>query len=474
MIDQETKTVIEEMFRRAKAAQAEYSAKPSQEMYDKVSRACGKTVYDNAEILAKEAVAETRMGSVEGKIGKMKMSMTAIWHYQKDKPSTGPIGWKKGKLDVDCILEIAKPAGIVGAVMPSTNPTANIGANTMQALKGGNAIIICPHPGAKNVSLHCADLIRQAIEKLGAPADLVQCGPNPTIEATQLVMSMSDVVVATGGPGMVKAANESGTPNFGVGQGNCQIIVDRGFQDQFDQIAADSILCRSWDSGIPCTSDQTIIVPEEDKEAIIAAYDRQGAFIIRDKEHVDKLREILFTQNPKTGEYAMNRAYVGKPVQEVGAAIGLEIPADKKTILCEIHKFGPEELLCKEKLTVVTNIISYASDWAEGVNIAKTNLYMEGTGHSTDIYTHNKDHEMYAALEIPVCRLIVNRNNLACSGEPYHTNGLVSTHGLGCGFWQGNITSEHVNFSHLLNITRVIYTVPYEGKELTDEEIWAE
>jgi len=474
MTEQETKKVIEEMFEKARKAQVAFSARPSQEMYDKVSRACGKTVYDNAKLLAEEAVAETNMGSVEGKIGKMQMSMTAIWHYQKDKPSTGPIGWKKGKLDVDCILEVAKPAGVVGAVMPSTNPTANIGANTMQALKGGNAIIVCPHPAAKNVSTHCTNLIREAIGKLGAPEDLVQCVADPSILATQLVMSMSDVVVATGGPGIVKAANESGKPSFGVGQGNCQVVIDRGFRDDFDKIAEGSIISRSWDSGIPCTCDQTVIVPDEDKEALINAYERQGAFIIRDKEYVNKLRSILFVKDEKTGGYAMNRAYVGKPVQEVGRAIGLEIPDGKKIILCTIDKFGKDELLCKEKLTVVTNIISYVGDWAEGVHIAKTNLLVEGAGHSTDIYTHDKDHEMYAALEIPVCRLIINNSNLACSGEPYHTNGLVSTHGLGGGFWQGNITSEHVNYSHLLNITRMVYTVPYNGVELTHEEIWAE
>lgn len=170
----------------------------------------------------------------------------------------------------------------------------------------------------------------------------------------------------------------------------------------------------------------------------------------------------------------MNRAYVGKPIKEIGEAIGVDVPDGKRTFLVAIDKYGKDELLCKEKLTVVTNIITYKEGWEEAVHIAKTNLLMEGAGHSTDIYTKDKDHELYAGLEIPVCRLIINNNNLACSGEPYHSNGLISTHGLGGGFFQKNITSEHVNFSHMLNITRMVYTVPYDKEELTPEEIWAE
>ncbi|MCI8993416.1 MAG: aldehyde dehydrogenase family protein [Eubacterium sp.] len=474
MNDQETREYIARLLKKARVAQTAYSDHPTQAVYDKAARACAKTVYDNAEQLAVEAVEETKMGSVEGKVAKMQMSMTAQWHWTKDKKSTGVLGWKTGKLDVNCILEIAKPAGVICAVMPSTNPTANIGSNTMQALKGGNAIIICPHPSAKNVSLHCTDMIRASLKKLGVPEDLVQCVAEPSILATQECMSACNLVVATGGPGIVDAANRSGTPNYGVGQGNCQVIVDRGMNEKFDFIAEGSITCRSWDSGIPCTSDQTVIVPEEDKEEIMAAYDRHGAVVITDKVKVDKMREILFTKNEKTGEYAMNRAFVGKPIKEIGEAIGVEVPEGKRTFLVEIEKYGEEELLCKEKLTVVTNIITYKKDWEEAVHIAKTNLLMEGAGHSTDIYTNDKDHELYAGLEIPVCRLIINNNNLACSGEPYHSNGLVSTHGLGGGFFQGNITSEHVNFSHMLNITRMVYTVPYFGKELTPEEIWAE
>ena len=474
MTEMETKTYIDELMEKARAAQAIYSDHPTQERYDKAARACAKTVYDNAKELAEEAVAETKMGSVEGKIAKMQMSMTAQWHWTKQQKSTGVLGWKKGKLDVDCILEIAKPAGVICAVMPSTNPTANIGANTMQALKGGNACIIYPHPSAKNVSLHCTEMIRKALKEVGVPEDLVQCVEDPSIIATQACMTASDLVVATGGPGIVDAANRSGTPNYGVGQGNCQVIVDRGMNDQFDFIAEGSITCRSWDSGIPCTSDQTVIVPEEDKEEIMAAYDRHGAVVITDKEKVDKMREILFTKNEKTGEYAMNRAYVGKPIKEIGEAIGVDVPDGKRTFLVAIDKYGKDELLCKEKLTVVTNIITYKEGWEDAVHIAKTNLLMEGAGHSTDIYTKDKDHELYAGLEIPVCRLIINNNNLACSGEPYHSNGLISTHGLGGGFFQKNITSEHVNFSHMLNITRMVYTVPYDKEELTPEEIWAE
>lgn len=204
---------VEGLVHNARVAQAIY-ADANQQQLNKAARAVARVVYDNAVVFAEEAVAETGMGTVEGKILKQKSAMTSQWCYTRDKKSTGVIGWEQGKLDVDCILKIAKPIGVVAAVMPVTNPTTTMGANAMYALKSGNAIIVCPHPRAKNVSLHCANLMREALVKIGMPADLVQCVEEPSIEATGAVMHAADVVVATGGTGMVVAANSSGNPSF--------------------------------------------------------------------------------------------------------------------------------------------------------------------------------------------------------------------------------------------------------------------
>lgn len=473
MANTDVTMIVQEMLKKARVAQVSYG-NSTQKQIDKAARICAKTVYDNAEILAEEAVAETNMGSVEGKIGKMQTAMKAAWQFTKGEKSTGVIGWEKGKLDVDCILKIAKPAGVIAAVTPSTNPTANIGFNSMQVLKGGNAVIFCPHPSAKNVSLHCVQMVRDNLEKAGFSPDLVQCVAEPTIETTQEVMKVCDLNVATGGAGMVKAALSCGKPSFGVGQGNCQALVDKGMNDMFDEIAEGTVFNRQFDSGIPCTGEQSIIVPEKDKEEMIAAFERAGTFVIRDKETVDKMRNLLFLKNEETGEYTMNRHAVGRPAQELGERVGIQVPEGKKILMLVLDNYGKDELLCREKLCVVSNLISYSGDWEECVHIAKSNLLVEGTGHSADIYTKNEDHQLHAGLELPVCRLIVNMSNLATFGVPYSGVGLIPTHGLGCGFWQGNTTGEHVNFEHFLNITRVVYKVESGIPELSTEEVWAE
>ncbi len=239
------------------------------------------------------------MGTVEGKIGKMHTAMTAGWQFTKSRKSTGVIGWEKGKLDVDCILKIAKPAGVIAAVTPSTNPTANIGFNSMQVLKGGNAVIFCPHPSAKNVSLHCVQMIRDNLEDAGFSPDLVQCVAEPSIETTQEMMKVCDLNVATGGAGMVKAALSCGKPSFGVGQGNCQALVDKGMNDMFDEIAQGSFSTASSTAAFPARVSRRSLFGE-DKEEVIAAFERAGAFIIRDKETVDKMRHILFVKHQKT------------------------------------------------------------------------------------------------------------------------------------------------------------------------------
>ena len=456
---------------KARAAQAVY-AEFTQEQLNKVARICAKTVYDNAEVFAKEAVEETRMGTVEGKILKQKSAMTSQWHYTKDKISKGVVGWEQGKLDVDCILKIAKPVGVICGVMPSTNPTTNMGANAMQALKGGNALIVCPHPRAKKVSIHCAEMLRKAIADLGAPADLIQCIEEPTMELTQAAMHACDLVMATGGTGVVEAANSSGNPSLGVGQGNCQVVIDKGMQDKFDALSAAAVINRAWDSGIPCTGEQSIILPACDEREILAAFERNGAFVISDPDQVDLIRSALFDVDAN-GKYTLNRDHVGRSVQELGKCVGIEVPDDKKTIMVKVTKYGKDEPLCREKLCPVSAFIAYEGEWEEAVHIAKTNLLMEGAGHSSDIYTNSEEKQLYAGNELPVCRLIVNNANSVVGGEPYFTNGMVATSGVGCGVWQKNILKENLTFAHLLNYTRMYYTVP--GKETpTDEEIWAE
>jgi len=464
--------IARELIMKARAAQEVY-ATFSQKQFDKAARAAAKTVYDNAELFAREAVEETQMGNFHWKVYKKKNGMRNQWLYTKDKKSKGVIGWEKGKLDVDCILKIAKPAGVVGAITPCPSPVSTLGSNAMQALKGGNAIIICPHPKAKNVCFHAGELIREELTKLGAPADLVQVVKEPSIAMTNAVISLVDVVVATGGPSMVKAAYSSGNPSFGVGQGNCQLLIDTGANEMFDDLAEKTISNRIYDDGLPCTGEQTIIMPESDKDAILDAFERHGAFVINDEKIVDKIRVAIFDYHEETGTYTLAPKYAGMTPTNLGKDIGFKVPEDTKILIFKLTKYGAEEPLCKEKLLSICGYITYSGEWSECVKIAKANLSVEGAGHTSVVWSNNKENQLYAGMEIPVCRLSINNSNVASTGGPYSSTGMVPTGGLGCGFWGGNAISENFNYSFLLNYTRLIYTV--EGKPMpSDEEIWSE
>lgn len=460
---------VDSLFEKARAAQAVF-AQSTQEQLNRAARACAKAVYDNAEMFAKEDFEETGMGRYESKVKRNLDGPRAQWYYTKDKKSTGVIGWEKGKLDQECIIKIAKPVGIVAGVSPVTNPVQNMASNGMQALKCGNAIIFCPHPRAKNVSNHAGRVIREALAAVGAPVDIVQVVEDPSIAYTGEIMKRADAIVATGGPGMVYAAAASGTPSMGVGQGNCQVVIDEGMSDKFDDITAGILDSRTYDGGILCTGEQTVFAPVEDKDALIKAFDQNGAFILTDKEAVDKLRAILFID--RDGRTAPNPKYVGLTAQQIGEAIGIEVPENKAAIVPLITEYAENEDLCREKLCPITSLYLYEGKFEDAVAMAKANLLMEGAGHSSDVYSNNRDHQIYAGLELPVCRLVVNNNNFYAGGGQYNT-GMVPTSGLGCGFWGRNTIRENLNYEHLLNYTRMIFTV--DGVQPpTDEEIWAE
>ena len=460
---------VDKLFEKAKTAQAAFEGS-TQEQLDKAARACVKAVYDNAEMFAKEDFDETKMGRYEAKVQRNLNGTKSQWYYTKNKKSTGIIGWEKGKLDTDCIIKIAKPIGIVAAVCPVTNPVQGMASNVMQAVKCGNAVIVCPHPHAKNVANHAGAVIREYLSATGAPVDLVQVVENPSIEYTGEIMKRADAIVATGGPGMVQAAAATGTPSMGVGQGNCQVVIDVGMRDRFDDITAGILSSRTYDGGILCTGEQTVFIPENDKEAFLDAFDTNGAYILSDTMTIDRLRECLFID--RDGRTAPNPAYVGLTAQQLGESIGVEIPENKAAIVVMISDYAEKENLCREKLCPVTAVYPYAGDFKEAVAMAKANLLMEGTGHSSDVYSLDKNNQIYAGIELPVCRLVVNNNNFYAGGGQFNT-GMVPTSSLGCGFWGRNTIGENLTFEHLLNYTRMIFTV--DGiQDPTDEEIWAE
>ena len=449
---------IQSLVDRAQAAQQEFETY-SQEQVDKAVRAIGKIIYDNGEMLAKMAVEETHMGTYEDKIVKNKAKAKIVWYRLKGVKSRGIIRY----LDNIGIVEVAKPIGVIGCVAPTTNPTMTPNHNAMIALKGGNAIIVCPHPRAKLTGVKTVELMRQALKEIGHPEDLIQVVHEPTIEASSLVMSMCDACISTGGPGMVKAAYSSGKPAFGVGAGNVQSLVDTDVD--LAQAAAKIARSRTYDNGVLCTCEQCIHIPAEKLDEMVELLKAQGAAYIGEDKDVDALRKAMFP----TG--SIDKNVVGSTPVAIAAKAGLTVPANTRFLLVKLTKGGKEDDLSREKLCPVLCICPYDT-WESAVDMAAKNLYNEGAGHSAVLHSNNKAHVEYAAVRLPVSRIGVNLVGSSGLGGGFDC-GLNPTATLGCGTWGNNSLSENLWWHHLVNISRIAYQMP-DNPVPTDEEIWAE
>ncbi len=449
--------MINQMIENARIAQKEFEGF-NQEQVDQIVREIGKVVYDHAELLARMAVDETGMGVYDHKVAKNKGKSKVIWNDLRDKKSVGEISYNK---DTN-IVEIAKPIGVVGAVTPTTNPIVTPMCNSMFALKGRNAIIIAPHPRAKKCSAYTVELINERISQLGAPKNLIQIITEPSVELTNQLMQAVDVVVATGGMGMVKAAYSSGKPAFGVGAGNVQVIIDRDVN--FMETAAKMIDGRAFDNGIICSGEQTVIAHEDDYNEVIAAFEANGAFFVRDADTHNKLKATIFD-----GAH-LNKDVVGQSVQKIAELAGVSIPEGTRVILLEAAGIGNADILCKEKMCPVMSTFKYKT-FEEAVQIAKTNLELEGNGHSAGIHSNNLENIKYAGTTLSVSRLVVNAPSSTTAGGSLF-NGFAPTTTLGCGSWGNNSISENFTYKHLINISR-IGMVRENAVAPTDEQIWA-
>lgn len=445
------------MIEKARAAQKKYEAF-NQEQVDAIVRATAKAINDHAEELAHLDFEETAMGNFEHKLMKTSGRPKVFWYHLKNKKSRGILRY----LDDVGIVEVAKPLGIIGSITPVTSPVLTPLHNTMIALKGGNAVIICPHPRAKKIGGRVVDLMSEAIRPLGAPENLIQIISEPTMELSTLVMQTTDVCISTGGGGLVKVAYSSGKPAFGVGAGNVQCLVDRGMDTE--DVVEKVIQSRMFDNGIPCGAEQFIHCPREKFDEFADAFGKLDAYYIGEADKVDRIRQTAFPGG------AMNKDMVGKLPFEIAKAAGIDIPESTRVLALKVEKYGKDEPLAKEKLFPVIALRAYDT-WEEAVDCAETNLDMEGKGHSTMIHSNDKDHVEYAALKLSVSRFGVNQSSSKCVGGTL-TNGLAPTGTLGCGSWGNNSISENLDYHHMMNVSRIVYEIP-DAVVPTDEEIWA-
>lgn len=440
---------VEELIARSKAAQKQFEF-ATQEQADAASRMIFRVVYENAEMLGPLAAEETRMGSAQDKIAKCRNKSSLIWNNIKDKKTVGVIR----RLEETRMLEIAKPMGVVASVVPSTNPVVTPMSNAGFALKTRNSIIFAPHPRAVKCTRLLVDMFREGLAKLGFPEDLVLMVDEISVTESSKLMSMADVVVATGGMGMVKSAYSSGKPALGVGQGNVQCIVDR--DADLDDAAAKIIIGRAFDNGLICLGEQTVFVPEEKFDAFIEAFNKAGGYYISDPEETNKIREGLF---PEDGD--ISRFVVGMYAPQVAEICGVKVPENTRVVGVTASAIGHGDTLCREKLCPVLNIMKYDT-FENGVAMMVENLECEGKGHSIAVHSNTPEHVEYAAIQCSVSRCVVNQP-CGTTGGGSPTNGFGATTTLGCGSWGNNSFSGNFNYDQLMNITRVGYPLdePY-------------
>ena len=445
------------MVAKAREAQAIFERSFNQSTTDAVVKATARVVFDNAEMLAKMAVEETQMGVYEDKVAKCRNKSKGVWYNLKGKKSMGI-------LEIDertDMITIAKPIGVVAGITPMTNPVVTPMSKIMFALKTKNAIIIAPHPKSKMCSAKTVHMIQEKLKTMGVPDYMVQVIEEPSIESTQELMKTADVVVATGGMPMVRSAYSSGKPSYGVGAGNVQVILDSDID--FEQAANKVITGRAFDNGIICSGEQFFAYPKKDKEAVFAAFKKQGAYFVNDEEK-KKLLAVLFKDN------AINRDVVGQGVDKIAKMAGFNIPAGTRVIVAEATGAGTQDQICKEKMCPVMGCIGY-EHFEEGLKIMLTNLRMEGNGHTAAVHSNNQGNIIMAGEMLTVSRLVVNAVSSTTGGGAIQ-NGLAVTNTLGCGTWGNNSISENFTYKHLLNTTRIAplcdrITIP------TDEEMWA-
>lgn len=453
-------TAVEEvkaMIDKARKAQAVYCARFDQDDVDNTVKLATRAIFENAEELAKMAVEETQMGVYEDKVSKNRNKSKGVWYDLKNKKSMGILSIN----EQNGLIEIAKPIGVVAGVVPMTNPIVTPMSKIAFALKTKNAIIISPHPKAKRCSTKAVKYIMEAIRGMEVPDGMVQIIEEPTLEMTQALMAYCDVTVATGGMPMVKSAYSSGKPSFGVGAGNVQVILDRNIE--YPLAAGKIVTGRSFDNGIICSGEQSVIYPQEAHDEIMEAFRADRGYVAT-REEREKVLDAIF----EDGHTA--RDVVGQSAQYIAKKAGIRLPEGTRVIVIESNgSFGSGDPVSKEKMCPVLGAFPYQY-FDQAIEIAQANLSFEGNGHTAGLHSNNQANIIKAGTELSVSRLIVNAICATTAGGSIQ-NGLPVTNTLGCGSWGNNSISENFTYKHLLNITRV---APLQTRMHvpSDEEIW--
>ncbi|MCC7154667.1 MAG: aldehyde dehydrogenase family protein [Bryobacterales bacterium] len=430
---------------KAWAAWQDYK-KFSQEQVDAIVEAVAAAGRANARELARMAVEETGMGTVEDKVAKNLLNADLLPRSIRGMKTVGILR----EIPEKKIVEIGVPVGVIAAILPTTNPTSTAIYKTIISLKAGNAIVMSPHPRAKNCTCHTAQLLSDAATKAGAPADLVQCIGAATLDGTNALMKhpKTALILSTGGAGIVKAAYSSGKPAFGVGPGNVPILIDS--RADVPDAVQKVVVGKSFDYGTVCSSEQTVVAERSIRDQVLAELKNSNAYILSTAERA-AIEKVLFVRG-----VTVNPDCVGQSPKKIAQMAGITIPAEARILVAEIEGVGKEHPLSAEKLSPVLAVL-FVPDFQAAVAACDAILHFGGLGHTCVIHSKDDSRVREYGLKMNAFRILVNTP--APQGSVGITTALQPSMTLGCGAMAGNSTSDNVGPRHLMNIKRIAYVV---------------
>ena len=433
---------LQERMTIMRRAQREF-AKFTQEQVDRIFFEAAMAANKARIPLAKMAVEETGMGVMEDKVIKNHYASEYIYHAYRNTKTVGV-------LEEDPafgIKKIAEPIGLVAAVIPTTNPTSTAIFKALLCLKTRNAILISPHPRAKKCTAEAARIVYEAAVKAGAPEGIIGCIEFPSLELTGELMHEADIILATGGPGMVHAAYSSGKPALGVGAGNTPVIIDESADIK---LAVNSIIhSKTFDNGMICASEQSVTVLDGIYDEVRAEFERRGCYFLKGDE-LDKVRHTILING------ALNAKIVGQSAHTIAQLAGVDVPEETKILIGEVESVELSEEFAHEKLSPVLAMY-HAKDFDEALDKAEKLVCDGGHGHTASLYIHpaQKEKIMKHAERMEACRIVINTpSSFGGIGDLYNFK-MAPSLTLGCGTWGGNSVSENVGVKHLLNVKTV-------------------
>jgi acetaldehyde dehydrogenase (acetylating) len=440
---------------RALAAAAREAQKTlkefSQEQVDRIVEAMAGAARAEAERLAKLAHEETGFGNAKDKTLKNLFSAVDVYEYIRPLRTVGILREDKERR----VVEIAEPMGVVAAVIPSTNPTSTAIFKALVSVKARNAVVMSPHPSARNCILETVRVMHGPAVAAGLPKDALSCMTEVSLEGTQELMRCRDtgVILATGGIGLVRAAYSSGKPAYGVGPGNVPAYIHQSAD--VPKAARDVMNGKTFDYGTLCSSEQSIVCDEAIKDQVIAEVKKNGGYFLSDAEAAAVARVVV------TPQRLANPEIVGKPATFIAEKAGVKVPPETRALVAPLTGVGRDFPLSIEKLSPVLAFY-VVKDWHEGCERVLQLLRYGGTGHTMAI--HSKDDAVIRefALKKPVFRIIANSQS--SMGATGYTTGLAPSMSLGCGAYAGNITSDNITPFHLINIKRLAYELPRDQR----------